>query len=246
MNRLRNRRALMYAGVGVAAAVVAVVLILVSVLGSSGKKNATTTSGQTTGAVSPLPGAAETAQVFRGIPQKLETLGKAQAPVTMIEFADLQCPYCKDFALDALPSVVRTFVRTGKVKVVFYGLSFIGPDSEKGLRAVFAAGLQGKLWNFLDLLYRNQGAENSGWLTDDLLRRVGASIPGFDTAKMLKDTHSAAVDTELTTASQQAATAGVNSTPSFFAGPTDGTLQPLDVSSLTPDAFRQALDALTQ
>ena len=73
-------------------------------------------------------------------------------------------------------------------------MHFIGPDSEKALRAVYAAGLQGKLWDTLDLLYRSQGAENSGWVTDELLRSVGASIPGLNTDKMLADSSSAEVD----------------------------------------------------
>ena len=73
-------------------------------------------------------------------------------------------------------------------------MHFIGPDSDKALRAVYAAGLQGHLWEALDLLYKSQGAENSGWVTDDLLRSVGASIPGFDTEKMFADMSSPEVD----------------------------------------------------
>ena len=91
----------------------------------------------------------------------------------MVEFADLQCPFCREYTLNALPTIVKQYVRTGKVKLVFFGMAFLGPDSETALRAAYAAGLQSRLWNVIDLLYRNQGPENSGWVTDGLLRAVG-------------------------------------------------------------------------
>jgi protein-disulfide isomerase len=162
----------------------------------------------------------------------------------MIEFADLQCPFCREYAVSALPGLVDKYVRTGKVKFVFSGIHFLGPDSERALRAVYAAGLQGRLWEVLDLLYKSQGGENSGWVTDDLLRSVGASIPGFDTEKMLADMSSPEVDGAIAAADQQAQKAGVNQTPTFFAGPTGGTLQHIDLTALTPEAFTPTLDAL--
>ena len=79
-------------------------------------------------------------------------------------------------------------------------MHFLGPDSDKALRAVYAAGLQDHLWQCLDLLYKSQGGENTGWVTDDLLRSVGASIPGFDTEKMLADMSSPEVDAAIAAA----------------------------------------------
>jgi protein-disulfide isomerase len=148
--------------------------------------------------------------------------------------------------VDALPAIVKEYVRTGKVKLIFFGIEIIGPNSDQGLRATYAAGLQGKLWNFSDLLYKSQGAENSGWITDALLRQIGDSIPGFDTEKMMVDRSSSAVEAALAASSQQASNAHVNQTPTFFAGPTGGRLQQIAVSSLTPEAFRPTLDALTR
>jgi protein-disulfide isomerase len=249
---LRNRWAL-FAGVGVVAVAIAAALIVTSVVGSSDTKSTaspTTTAASSGPATEPGPaavaGTAATVALFKGIPQQLNVLGKAGAPVTMVEFADLQCPFCKTYALDALPDLVKSYVRPGKAKFVFSGMHFIGPDSEKAVRAVFAAGLQGRLWQFLDLLYKNQGAENSGWVTDDLLRSIGNSLPGFDTDKMLADTSSAEVTNALAVADQQSQQAGVDSTPTFFAGKTGGTLEHVNVSTLTPDAFRPTLDSLTK
>ena len=162
----------------------------------------------------------------------------------MVEFADPQCPFCRQFALDALPTIVKEYVRTGKTKLVYFGIAIIGPNSEPGLRAIYAAGLQGKLWNFSDLLYKSQGAENSGWITDDLLRQIGSSIPGFDTGRMFADMQSDQVSAALAASAQQASSARVDQTPTFFAGPTNGRLQQVPLTALTADAFRPTLDAL--
>jgi protein-disulfide isomerase len=255
MQRLLHGRNLVYLGVGSAAAVIAVVLILVSVIGSSNAETTpslpgtTTSSGVVGTAAAPrpkAPGAAATASLFRGIPQQLNQLGSPKAKVTMIEFADPQCPYCRQYELDTLPAIVRDYVRSGKVKLVYFGIQIVGPNSEQGLRAVYAAGLQDKLWNFSHLLYQSQGAENSGWITDDLLRRIGDSIPGFDTEKMMADRQSPDVDAALAAAAQQATSARVDRTPMFFAGPTGGTLRQIPLTALSADAFRPALDALVK
>jgi len=254
MKRYLHGRNLLYLGVASAAALIALVLILVSVIGSSSAETtpsvpATTTTD--TGGSSPAgapkaPGAAATAALFRGVPQQLNQLGNPKAKVTMIEFADPQCPYCRQYELDTLPTLVKEYVRTGKVKLVYFGIPIIGQNSEAGLRAVYAAGLQNKLWNFSHLLYRSQGAENSGWITDSLLRRIGDSIPGFDTQKMLADRQSAEVDAALSASAQQATNGQVDRTPTFFAGPTGGTLQQIPLTALTAGAFRPTLDALVK
>jgi protein-disulfide isomerase len=257
---LRSRTGV-FTAVAVVAVAIAAVLIVVSVVGSSDKKKAdattipSTTAPATPGTTEPgsttapepgftVSGGAETAKLFRGIPQKLNVLGNPNAPVTMIEFADLQCPFCREFALGALPTIVRDYVRPGKVKLVFAGIAFIGPDSETALRATYAAGLQNRLWNFLDLLYRNQGPENSGWVTDALLRATAKAVPGVDVGTLLSARQTAEVDNALLATRQQASSARVISTPSFFAGATGGTLNRINVTSLTPSAFRPALDAL--
>jgi protein-disulfide isomerase len=254
MKSLLHGRNLVFLVVGVAAVVIALPLILFSVLGSGSSAEPlpvtfpteTATGPTSTARVSKAPGAASTAALFRGIPQHLNQLGMPNAKVTMIEFADPQCPYCRQFALQALPAIVREYVRTGKVKLVQFGIQIIGPNSEQGLRAIYAAGLQGKFWQFADLLYKSQGAENSGWISDALLRRIGNSIPGFDPDRMFADRNSNDVGAALAASEQQAANARVRSTPSFFAGQTGGTLQQMAISSLTPAAFRPTLDALVR
>jgi protein-disulfide isomerase len=189
-------------------------------------------------------GAAETERLLRGIPQDGIALGSPNAPVTLVEFADLQCPYCALWAQEAFPAIVDEYVRPGRVRIVFRGLAFLGPDSETALRTALAAGAQGRLWNVLHLLYTNQGAENAGWVTEDLLREIGGGVPGLDARRMLALRGSPDVVRQLAAAERSASLAGVHGTPSFAAGPTGGPLRPLPVDSLDAGPFRERLDDL--
>jgi protein-disulfide isomerase len=223
-----QRRTLVYvlSGVAVAAAALAVTLVLVS---RGGGSEPTTTAAATTATRSAL---------LAGIPQRGLELGDPTAP-PLYEYADIQCPYCAEFSNHVLPSVIRDYVRTGKVKLVFHGLAFIGPDSTKALRAVESAGLQDRLWDVLDAVYARQGQENAGWVTDGLLQEVGARVSGLDTGRWLDETGSDAVTTKINEAADAATTAGVRSTPSFvFQG------QLLQLQSLDPADFKAALDPL--
>ena len=183
--------------------------------------------------------------LLRGIPQEGIALGDPKAPVTLVEYADLQCPYCASWARDAFPAIVDDYVRTGKVRIVFRGLAFIGPDSETALRAALAAGEQRALWNVVHGLFTGQGAENGGWVTDGLLRSLGSGA-GIDPDRMLEQTYSPAVERELGAARAAAEYVGVPGTPFFQAGPTGGVLAPLRVKSLDADTFRSELDRLLQ
>lgn len=128
------------------------------------------------------------------------------------------------------------------MKIEFRGLAFLGPDSDRGLRAALAAGEQNKLWQVVDLLYRNQGDENSGWLTDETLRQVGASIDGLDVNRMLARRE--AMTPQLENAQAAANASGINGTPSFELGPTGGSLQRVQISSLDAQALRPAISQL--
>lgn len=183
----------------------------------------------------------ETSQLLKGIPQRGTRLGRPDAPVTLVEYGDLQCPYCAVWSHDALPELVRDYIRTGKVRIVFRGLTFIGPESDLGLRAALAAGEQGKLWDVVDLLYRNQGPENSGWLTEEMLREVGASVTGLDVERMLA--RRAAMTEQLELAQAAATAAGVNGTPSFEVGRTGSPLRRVHISSLDSAALRPAIES---
>ncbi len=189
-----------------------------------------------------LAGVGATRALLEGIPQHDNALGRPAAPVTLIEYADLQCPYCANFAVNDLPLLVRTYVRTGRMRIVFRGLAFIGPDSETALRTALAAGSQGRFWHVVELLYENQGVENSGWVTDDLLRRVGTAVPALSVERMLGGRYDASIDQARSAALAAAQQDGVNGTPFFSVGRTGGAVRPL--ASNDPRALRAAIDAL--
>ena len=196
------------------------------------------------GSSSPPRGAAEVAALLRGIPQHSVSLGRPSAPVTLVEFADLQCPYCAEWATRAFPEIVKRYVRTGKVRMVFVGMTFLGPDSARGFRAVLAAGRQDRLWHVLELLYLNQGEEGSGWVTDAFLRRLGGSVTGLDVGAMLRARTSATVEAELTQAARFVESAGVDRTPTFAASNRGKPLKLLPVARLDAGGIAPILDAL--
>jgi protein-disulfide isomerase len=152
---------------------------------------------------------------FAGIPQDGVILGSADAGVTLIEYADLQCPACRAYSEAYLPEVVERYVRPGRVKTEFRGVAFIGPDSETALRYVLAAGLQDRLWQLQDALYRNQGGENSGWVTEELVRELAAEIPELDVEQLLADARSDQVTAMMTEAASQADAAEISGTPTL-------------------------------
>lgn len=203
--------------------------------------------GKSSGGAAPTTAVAmgpKTAALLAGIPQRGDTLGSPRAPVTIVEYADLQCPYCGEFARTTLPPLIRDYVRTGKVKLVFRGLEFVGPDSDTALRAVYAAGQQNKLWSYLHLMFENQGTENTGWVTEGLLAAVGRAVPGLDTKSLLAARRSQLVTDAIAIAGAHAQDDGVSHTPWFQVGRTGGALQTLPLRSLEPSAFTPTLDRL--
>ena len=163
----------------------------------------------------------------------------------MLVFEDPQCPYCQQWTLDTLPTVVDEFVRTGMLKLVYRGIEVIGPNSEKGLRAVFAAGLQNKLWNVSDALYDMQGVENSGWITDDVIRSA-ATAAGADGAAILAASSSNEVTAQLALAEHEAQTYQVQGTPTFVLEQPPALPTQLAVTSLEAGPFTAALSAALQ
>jgi protein-disulfide isomerase len=121
------------------------------------------------------------------IPQDSIWLGDPNAPATLIEFADLQCPFCADYATETLPGVIDEYVRSGQVRLELRLLAFLGPDSVRGREWANAAALQDRLWGFSDRFFRNQGEENSGYATDDFLQGLASQTPGLDEAQLEED-----------------------------------------------------------
>jgi protein-disulfide isomerase len=229
----RRRRRIQLGAVAAAAVVVVAAMIAVSLAGVRD-------------AAPPGPGerpagAADVGARFAGIRQHGAALGDPRAPVTLVEFADLQCPFCAEWDRKVLPAVLQR-VRRGEVRLVLRPLRFLGPDSATAAALAGAAAQQNRMWPLVDLLYRNQGRENSGYLTPAFQRRIAAAVPGLDVTRLMaaRDTPAATRLTE--TAEREARTAEVASTPSFLAGRRGGTLSPVVTNSFAPRDFLAALD----
>ncbi|MEI6792377.1 MAG: thioredoxin domain-containing protein [Actinomycetes bacterium] len=231
-----KRRNVMIAALAAVVVVVAAILILVS----SGDSNS---GSGVPAANAPLNGLKETKAMLDGIPQNGNALGKPNAPVTMIEYADYQCPFCKQYALSTMPVLINDYVRTGKLRMEFNPLTFIGPDSETAARAGAGAGQQNLEWNFTHLFYFNQGTERSGYVTDAFINKLYAGA-GVNAAKANAYRTTPAAAVPLATAAAGAQKYGVTSTPSFVVGPTGGPYTKLEVDIGNADAFKSAFDAL--
>lgn len=150
-----------------------------------------------------------------GIPQEGMVLGKPGAPVRLIEFGDLQCPVCKGYAEEILPEVIRNRVRSGEAKLDFRNYTIIDAQSTPAGAAAIAAGEQGRGWNFVELFYRNQGAEGSGYVTDEFLTALAKAAGVRDIGKWNRDRTSKRVLSEVAETTAEAQRLGFTGTPSF-------------------------------
>jgi protein-disulfide isomerase len=159
--------------------------------------------------------ATETGRQLAGIPQAGMVLGEPSARVTLIEFGDLQCPVCKGFAEEVIPPLIESQVRNGEARLEFRNFTIIGEQSVDAGAAAVAAGEQGRGWSFIELFYRNQGLEASGYVTDEFLTAIaeGAGVPDIEKWDRARKSDSAIGTVEKTTA--QAERLGLEGTPSF-------------------------------
>jgi protein-disulfide isomerase len=227
----RKRLVQVAAIAGFALIVVVAIIIATTVGGEDGDDGGGTVTG-----------AERAERLFAGVPQDGTVLGDPDARYTLTEFADLQCPFCAEFSDAVLPVLVDEFVRPGDLKIDLELLTFIGPDSEEGARMALALADQDRLWNFVDLFYANQGAENSGFVDEEFLRGLVHQIPGADFERASEEQESEAVAAALADAEATAQANGINSTPTFLIAARGAQPKPLPVESLDPDAFVAALD----
>jgi protein-disulfide isomerase len=167
------------------------------------------------GDASDVAGAAEIESELAGIPQAGMVLGEPDAGVMLIEFGDLQCPVCKGFAEEVIPPIIENQVRSGEAKLEFRNFTIIDEDSIDAGAAAVAAGEQGRGWNFIELFYRNQGLEASGYVTDEFLTAIaeGAGVPDIEKWDSARKSRPVISTVEKTTA--QAERLGLGGTPSF-------------------------------
>jgi protein-disulfide isomerase len=193
------------------------------------------------GPAATAPPATQAATLFDGIQERNGVLGDPDAPLTVTEYVDLQCPVCAAAARETLPALVRDYVRTGKVKLEARTLHFIGPDSVRAARVAAGAERQGRLWPFLEAFYARQGQENSGYVTEAFLRSVAAAS-GVDAGAAMKAANGAQAHERLNRANADAQALGIDSTPTFTVARGDGKPHVLAAGAQDPATLAAALD----
>lgn len=197
-----RRQRLLQMAAGAVFLAVAVVLVLIVV-----------NSGGSGGDAKNIEGKAEVDRLLSGIPQQGMVLGDPKAPVTLIEFGDLQCPVCAGYAKEILPPLIEKQVKNGEMKIEFRNLTIIGPESVPAGAAALAAGKQQRGWNYLEVFYRNQGSERSGYITDEFMAAVAKAGGVENLARWNQDRQKLTGEVEKTTA--EAEGLGYHGTPSF-------------------------------
>ena len=219
---MTRERRLWLAGAVLVAAVIVAIAIVLSRGGAEDESSPAPRSGAPAQAEDPL----------EGIPQDGVSLGDPDAPATLIEFADLQCPFCAEFATGELPRVVDQYVSSGDLRLELRLLAFLGPDSERARQVANAAALQNKLWNYTDLFFSNQGAENSGYATDAFLQRLARQTPGLDVDQLAEDYAGPEAEALTRQAERLARELAVDGTPSFYLVRGGGAPEQIEIDAL--------------
>jgi protein-disulfide isomerase len=229
----KDRRArILQIAAGTVFLVLAAVVVLIVV-------NSSSSSG---GDASNLKEISEVDSLVDGIPQQGMVLGDPSAKVELIEFGDLQCPICKDYSEKVLPPVIEGQVAQGQAKIVFRNFAFIGAQSAPAGAAALAAGEQGRGWNYLELFYRNQGVEDSGYADDEFLTAVAKGAGVKDITKWNEERSGPKLTSEVKSTTAEAQRLGFTGTPSFaIKGPSTNGMELLS-SVRTAGEIEDAID----
>ncbi len=142
-------------------------------------------------------------------------LGDAKAPVTIVEYADFQCPFCDRYYQQDQIQFISQYVNSGKARFVWKDYAFLGQESVWAAEAARCANDQGKFWAYHDYLYSHQGAENSGAFSKANLKKfalaLGLNASQFNTC-LDTDKYASAVQQE----TQAGSAIGVSGTPATF------------------------------
>lgn len=243
-----RRRRLTIVGVIIAVVVIAVVAIVIF---TNKNESHTPTSAKETSKVQ-----GEVNELLKGTTQNANVLGDPNAPVTIQYFGDLECPICRDFTLGALPEIIQRWVAAGKVKVEYRSLSTATGNAESSgaepsgtfktqQSAALAAGKQNKMWNYIETFYREQGEEDSGYVTESYLQGLAQQVPGLNLSQWSTDRGQQTLLAQLASDTQEANNRNFTGTPSFLIGKTGGAMKKFEYTSLQdPTSFNEAIEAL--
>jgi len=163
-------------------------------------------------------------------------LGSGTAKVTVVEYADYQCPYCERWFSGVMPQIKSKYIDTGKIKFVYQDFAFLGPDSNTAAEATHCAADQNKFWQYHDYLFNHQGQEGSAWATADHQKEFAVAV-GLNTAQFNSCLDSGKYKQEVLDETAAGHSYGVSGTPSVFVN------GQIIVGAQPFSTFQQAIDA---
>lgn len=142
--------------------------------------------------------------------------GEPDAPVVMIEYSDFQCPFCGKFARDTKPDLLRTYVEEGVLRIEWRQFPIFGKESERAARASYAAGRQGRFWEFHDVAFGQERKKNSGEFAQEAVEDMAGKAGVPDLERFVRDMRSDEATAALREDAGEGYALGVSSTPAFL------------------------------
>ncbi|WP_053057702.1 DsbA family protein [Rubrobacter aplysinae] len=199
---------------GLALAVILATGVAYFALGSANPAGSENMSSGNAGSDAVSAGAAGS-DTSRGDTLGPPTLGDEDAPVTMVEYSDFQCPYCGQFAREVEPDLVEEYVKNGTLNIQWRDFPYLGQESVNAALAAREAQEQGSFWEYHEALYENQDSVNSGAFSDDNLKSLAEEVgidPGKVEESLTSSEHEAAVSRDF----EKGQGMGITGTPTFI------------------------------
>ncbi len=142
-------------------------------------------------------------------------LGPPDAPITIVEFSDFQCPFCSKVEREAIAQLRDKYVRNGKISIVYKHAAVLGDESTWAAQAAECAADQGQFWEYHDLLFANQDGENQGAFTKEKLIGFARELK-LDLTRFAPCLNNDETLTRVQADTQEAQAMGVRGTPTFL------------------------------
>ena len=157
-------------------------------------------------------------------------MGEDNAPITIVEFSDFQCPFCRRHYTETHRQLIDNYVKTGKARLIFKDLPLdFHPSAAMAANAARCGAEQGKFWEAHDAIFDMQQAKDPGGGTVQFsaqdVKDTVAKISGIDATKFNSCVDSSKYASDVKASYTEGFSIGINGTPSFVIGPTNGNGQ---------------------
>lgn len=169
-------------------------------------------------AAPPAEGEPPALELERRDPDDVMAAGPVDAPVTLVVFSDYQCPFCAAWSQRTLPTM-QGYVADGDLRIEWRDVNIMSEVSEDAAMAAYAAGLQGRFWEYHERLFPDGDVRAASELTEDGLVELAGDLD-LDPDRFRDDLAAAETRAAIDRNAQEGLAAGVFSTPAFVL---DGT-----------------------